>query len=142
MKTFGDWLDEAKQVTGSDYRTAKILGITRQRISQLRAEKKGASNKICLGVAEILGVSPLEIIASVECEKEPENSKNWQKYLTSAAAILSVVVFANLFFDSNAYAFSLTDKNIHYAQLLAALLMWSILYFHSKNKPRNGSIFS
>lgn len=107
MRKIVDWLDDAKRITGSDYATAKKLGTSRQMVSKMRSGATIPSNKTCERLAEIINVSPLEIIASCEVEKDPNEAGRWQKWL-GAAAILSCVVMADSLFNSMAYAEPLT----------------------------------
>ncbi len=106
MRTIREWLDDLKEVTGSDYMTAKRVGTSRQNISHYRSGRQLPSVKVCERMAEILDVSPLEIIASCEVQKDPNEAERWKKWV-AAAAILSGVLFVDLFLESEAYAHSL-----------------------------------
>lgn len=103
MRSIVDWLDNAKRITGSDYATAKQIGVTRQSISKMRAGGHIPSNKICERLAEIIGVNPLEIIASCEVAKDPSEAERWKRWL-GAAAILACVLFSDFTLNSKAYA--------------------------------------
>lgn len=103
MKTIVDYLDEAKEKTGSDYKTAQVLDVTRQYVSKMRAGK-GVSNEAAVKLAGILSIDPMEIIAAAEANKHPEKADFWGKWV-AAAVILSVAAFSEMpekpvFFDS------------------------------------------
>lgn len=89
MKTISDYLDDAKRITGSDYETAKRLGVRRQAISKQRA-RNTLSNELCVSLAEILGVDPMKIIAASSAQKNPIF---WQRWV-AAICILTVAGFA------------------------------------------------
>ncbi|MBB6324358.1 helix-turn-helix domain-containing protein [Paraburkholderia sp. SIMBA_009] len=85
MRTTIEWLDAAKARLDiqSDYAAAKALGVTRSTISGYRTGRTVFDEKICIRVAEILGVDPLEVIASarVESAKDAETRGVWMHAL-------------------------------------------------------------
>ncbi|MCC6143395.1 MAG: hypothetical protein IT368_06285 [Candidatus Hydrogenedentes bacterium] len=89
------YLDAAKEKTGSDYATAKALGVTPQTISMAR--KHGSiSNELARKIAELIGCSPLDVIAAGEVAKHPERRKNWEKWVTAASIMLAIGATNNL----------------------------------------------
>jgi len=114
MKTLIELLDEAKKVTGSDYKTAERLEVRRQYLSDAR-KGKGFSVEKCRELAEIIKISPLDIIAAAEVAKHPERQKNWSKWVASFA-ILSVLIMGSTSYKSKAYADSASERFIHYTQ--------------------------
>lgn len=91
MKTLIDYIDRAKEKSGSDYATAKALGVTRQAISLARTGR-GMTPTNCVRLAEYLEVDPLEVIAASEVTKNPENKAVWQRWAVTAALILGILV--------------------------------------------------
>ncbi|WP_186113239.1 helix-turn-helix transcriptional regulator [Burkholderia gladioli] len=85
MKTTIEWLDAAKARLDlqSDYAAAKALGVTRSTISGYRTGRSVFDEKTCIRVAEILGIDPLEVIASarVESAKDAETRGVWMHAL-------------------------------------------------------------
>lgn len=70
MKTTIEWLDALKEHLGlpSDYATAKALGVTRSTVSGYRTGRSVFDQATCIKVAELMGVDPFEIIASINAE--------------------------------------------------------------------------
>lgn len=81
MKTTIEWLDavKARLDLPSDYAAAKALGVTRGAVSKYRNQLSVFDEKTCIRVAEILGVDPLEVIASarVESAKDAQTRTVW-----------------------------------------------------------------
>ncbi|PRE65488.1 hypothetical protein C6P96_08485 [Burkholderia multivorans] len=81
MKTTVQWLDAVKTRLDlpSDYAAAKTLGVTRSAVSAYRNGRSVFDEKTCIRVAEILGVDPLEVIASarVESAKDAQTRTVW-----------------------------------------------------------------
>ncbi|MGB3610519.1 MAG: hypothetical protein WA987_09090 [Cellvibrio sp.] len=69
MVTTKDLLDLLKEQLGSDYKTAKALGVTTQRISQLRTRGGVFTDEQGLKVSEILGFPAETIILSLAAER-------------------------------------------------------------------------
>lgn len=93
MKHIIDYLDQAKTITGSDRQTAFRLGISQGYIATIRGGKS-ISDDLCLQLAELLDIDPMEIIAAKNAErtKSPEMRKKWEAILKSVAAVLVVAV--------------------------------------------------
>ena len=121
MKNLANWLDDAKAKSGSDYKTASELKITRQAISKAR-NKHSMSNNTARKLAEYLNVNPMLIIAAVEIEKHPEEKAGWTKWV-AAMVILSVLGLSNNGYVSKGYAESAIDPFIHYTQLLLCVIL-------------------
>ena len=114
MRTLIELLDEAKIVSGSDYKTAERLGVRRQYLSDAR-KGKGFSVEKCRELAEIIKKSPLEIIAAAEVAKHPERKKDWSKWV-AGFAITTVLILGNTTQTSKSYADSIMQPFIHYTQ--------------------------
>lgn len=69
MVTTSDLLDLLKDKLGSDYKTAKALGVTTQRISQLRTVGGVFTDAQGLKAAEILDFPQEAIILSLAAER-------------------------------------------------------------------------
>lgn len=122
MKKLSDYLDMAKKVTGSDYKTAQVLNVTRATVSAAR--KSGVMNvENCIGLAKILDIHPEGIIAACDVAKNPENEKFWLKWV-AAAIIVSGPMMINLSYNSMTYADYFNGQFIDYA-LLVVLVMFA-----------------
>lgn len=81
MKTLENYLDEFKEKLNiqSDYALAQELGVNRQQISKIKNGTTAIGRSKCLRVASGLKIDPLEIIATVEANKEknPEVKSMW-----------------------------------------------------------------
>lgn len=110
MMTTIQFLDRMKDTLGSDYKTAKALGVTTQRVSQIRTRGGIFTDEQGLKIAEILGYKQEFVILSLaaeRAEKSPAFSilktiadrfepKNMAAALLLCALALPVVLSDNL----------------------------------------------
>ena len=120
MKNLNYWLDLAKEKSGSDYRTAKIIGMTRQGISAAR-NRQAISSSNAAKLADYLGVDPIKIIAAADVDKNPENAKIWSKWV-AASVILTLGITTGYQGISTGYADIAFYNSIDYAQLAVIAL--------------------
>ena len=82
MKTT-NFLDEIKKARGvtSDYALAKILDTRHTNISNYRNGRSHFDGLMCIKVADVLGLDPGYVMASIEAEraKSEEVRKVWEK---------------------------------------------------------------
>ncbi|KVD05453.1 helix-turn-helix domain-containing protein [Burkholderia ubonensis] len=108
MKTSAEWLDavKARLDLPSDYAAAKILQVTRQTVSGYRVGRATLDDEVCLRVAEILGLNPFEVMASVRIEriKDDERRSLWEHALEKFSA-----GFRTLVLRANAYGTRLSQ---------------------------------
>jgi DNA-binding CsgD family transcriptional regulator len=86
----------------SDYRLAKIIGISASAVSNYRRRGGGFDNATCWRVADILGIDPREVIAAVERDRAKDDSmrKVWEGRLAvlggkaAALAVCSILLQA------------------------------------------------
>ena len=79
----------------SDYRMAKILGVSRAMMSEYRTNKQRLSSLMCLKVAELLGEDPQYVLACIQAERAQNAAvrKAWEKIAGSAAcAVLALAL--------------------------------------------------
>ena len=71
----------------SDYRLAKVLGLTQQALSNYRNRGTVMDATTALRVAELLNKPPLAVIADTEIERarRPEIKKTWMRYALGVA---------------------------------------------------------
>jgi|GEM_PF-6852515 len=77
MSNIGELLDAAKEKTGSDYKTAKLLGITPQKVCDWRSDRpKGrAQPEDHALVAELAGLDPEDALVRAIIEKHADTPK-------------------------------------------------------------------
>ncbi len=93
MADLNDYLDRMREITGSDYKTAQHLGITRQAVSQAR-KRGGLGDDECLQIAEAIGTDPIQVIAAanVARTKSPAMRERWERYTGAAAGAFLLVI--------------------------------------------------
>ena len=97
MKKLVQYIDDAKAITGSDYKTAQRMGVTRAAISRYRNGVGFPDEYGVFQLAEILGMDERELFIDLAMQKEknPEKRHYWEKLGGVAAKIflsLSVAV--------------------------------------------------
>ncbi len=129
MKTQQKYLDDLADLTetGSDYAIAKMLGVTRQRISNYRAGRHHFDQEMCFRVAEALGLNPIEVIAALAAEKEKDKEKarawreRYRRYAGRAAAVFLAAALSVSPRTGSAAEFNISDitrtQNMYYAHL-------------------------
>lgn len=101
MSSINELLDSAKTVTGSDYKTAQRLGITRQRLYAWRTGDQNAQPEDHALVAAIAGADPEEALVRAVLAKHADTPKG-ERLLTALGKGLRVTgaVVTSLFFAS------------------------------------------
>jgi len=61
MKTIIDYLDELKEKTGSDYKSVKLLKVSRNTISTIRSRNQ-CGEDTAIKIADALGVKRAEVL--------------------------------------------------------------------------------
>lgn len=92
-----DFLDalKARYNLRSDYAVAKLLGISCQRTSMYYSGTRRFNPEMSIQVAELLGLDPISVLASVELEREtrPAVRQLWERF---AAGFAFAVLAAGL----------------------------------------------
>ncbi|HEB56797.1 MAG TPA: XRE family transcriptional regulator [Gammaproteobacteria bacterium] len=119
--------------TGSDYAAAKLLGITRQRISNYRTGRNHFDNEMAFKIAVMLDMNPSELIAELSAERArtPEKKKFWQGQFRRLHGATGLTLFALLFIfpslfnpveastlNISRFIRTISVDNIHYAKWL------------------------
>jgi len=96
MNLSAKYLDllQEKTETGSDYAIAKMLDVSRSRISSYRTGASRFDEEMCFKVANALNVEPMEVIAAIKLEqcKAKENLEMagfWASTLKKTGTTLS-----------------------------------------------------
>lgn len=124
--TINEIMDAAKAKTGSDGKTARALGLTRAGASAVR-HHGNISNEVARKLAEIVGCSPLQVIAAAEIAKHPERAERWKKW-AGTAAILTAGIIVYSSFNSTAYAAFNDATNYTLCAVAIRLLAQWMLY--------------
>ena len=78
-------IDRAKQKFGSDYRSAKVIGVSTSYLSKVRAGEKPMSPEVASDLAEAIGEDP--IIAAIEAlaarAKTKEEAQKWKRRIAA-----------------------------------------------------------
>jgi hypothetical protein len=83
-------LDAAKAVTGSDYKTAKALEVTSQRLSDWRKERQPVPVADVVLLAEIAGLRPEEWAARAIVERYEGTAKGDKLYRALGKSSLAI----------------------------------------------------
>ena len=99
MKTINDFLEDAKSITGSDYKTAQLMGVTRGSISNYRKGRSMPDQYAVFQLAEILKIDEVDlfICLGAEGEKNPAKKAYWEK---RAGGFAQIWMMAGLVFFS------------------------------------------
>lgn len=95
MKTTNEYLDHVKKVRGiaSDYALAKLLNVTRHRVSGIRRGTDRLTSTECLRLALAGELDVREIIAAVAIERgDDETKKLWRIYVKKQLGQAAVCV--------------------------------------------------
>lgn len=121
MKSILNYLDDLKEKNGSDYKTAQMLKITKESVSQIR--KRGTvSDETAVKMADLLKINQSEVlIAAAIARSEGDVKSAWERIskMTGIAASVLLTVLITLpnigYLDIKGASFA---NNIHYAQCL------------------------
>ncbi|WP_246791777.1 DUF3693 domain-containing protein [Burkholderia perseverans] len=98
MKTTVDYLDaiKARLDLPSDYAVAKALHLTRAAVSKQRLGHSAFDETTALRVADILGLDPMEVIASAHIERarDEETRRLWERALGKVTGAAATAAFA------------------------------------------------
>lgn len=96
-----DYLARCKRVhhIESDYALAKLLGVSRQAVSNWQRGQFTLGNRDCYKVAELLGMDPALIIADMEAERAERAGKDddatwWREARKKLLQVLAIVGIA------------------------------------------------
>lgn len=118
MTATTDLLDRWKdlQRIETDYRAAKVLGVTRSAVSSWRHEAHQMSPTTALRIAEDLGLDPWPVIAQLHAETldpKPEAAR-WRRYCARVCvAVLATFALTATPNDDSAQAHLMTYKSLN-----------------------------
>ncbi len=102
MKTAQEYVEDLAKLTdtGSDYAVAKMLRISTSRMSNYRSGRNLFDNEMCVKIAELLHIDPLEVIAAMESLRQQKQhntvmQKFWEGiFKKSSAAMVALAILA------------------------------------------------
>lgn len=141
MKTTADYLDDAKKklCVESDYALAKWLEINTGILSGFRSGKRQLDNYTAARIANLLEISPLEIIATSEMEREKDSDRRrfWEQVRKRG---VNSVLGITLLFSGLTVIHEIAEHkyNIHYALfvLLVLVAVGYLIQAHAKAKKQ------
>jgi len=87
------YLERVKEQCGlrSDYALAKCLGITQPEANLIRRGRKTPNPELCVRIAKLLGLNPVELLLVAQKDKAPKPVKTyWSMALTAVDVMLQV----------------------------------------------------
>lgn len=97
MKTIKDYLDDLKEKTGSDYKTAQKLNIDKSAISNIR-KRHLMSDETAIKIANALEIDAGEVlVAAAMARSKGEIKTKWEEVMKkiSIAACFAMLLFFN-----------------------------------------------
>jgi hypothetical protein len=96
MKTVVEYLNDLKEKTGSDYRSAKLLNIQKTSVSMIRSRGK-MSDETAIKMADLLGIDRKEVVISATIARsEGEVKKIWENISKMSGIAASVTLASAL----------------------------------------------
>lgn len=110
MKTILNYLDDLKEKNGSDYKTAKLLEITRESVSGIR--KRGTvADETAIKMADLLGIDRSEVlIAAAIARSDGEVKKSWEN-ISRLSGIAASVLMACILTSNKAETAGVSSVN-------------------------------
>jgi hypothetical protein len=111
-------LNKAKNITGSDYMTAKRLQVSRQYVSKVR-NGNAMSVAFAFDLAELIGEDPAKVLAAHQADQAhtPEERRRWERWVAAAlVAILATTGVPGIIEKSVGYVHAAQGQVIHYAK--------------------------
>jgi predicted transcriptional regulator len=143
MNKITKYLDLMKEKTGSDYQTAKELGITKSAVSKMRKNKR-LDDVNAIKIAEFLEIEPEEILlAATIARSKGETKKAWEK-ISQLAGIINYSILTGTLINPtlSMIKIELAKAGICILCKIKKPLITSVKLFkflekiqHDKNKP-------
>jgi hypothetical protein len=98
MKTINEYLDDLKEKSGSDNKSAKLLKMTNTAISHIRRRGQ-LGEETAIKIADLLGIDRSEIlIAAAIARSEGEVKQAWLKTANKIGHAATMIMMLNGFF--------------------------------------------
>lgn len=96
MKTIVDYLDDLKEKTGSDYKSVKLLNVSRNTISTIRSRNQ-CGDDTAIKIADLLGIDEGEVlIAAAIARSEGAVKKAWMNVSKHAGIAAGIAIVSTL----------------------------------------------
>lgn len=95
MKSIIDYLNDCKEKTGSDYRSAMEMGIERMTISSIR--KRGQmSDETAIKIADLLGIKQSDVLIAAAIARSTGEVKTAWESISRMSGIASLVLVSSM----------------------------------------------
>lgn len=128
-----DFLDEIHERYGwTDYRIAKVIGLTQSRVSQIRHGQAGLSETTAQRIADLLDRDPYFIYAVTRAgsAKKPEEKAFWSQFVKRLGALVAAcsLGLSGISAPSPTQASTAPDKPsyVYYVKFLRRWLGWCV----------------
>ncbi|MFI3136980.1 MAG: hypothetical protein QX197_09400 [Methylococcaceae bacterium] len=92
MKSVIEYLDDLKEITGSDYKSAKMLNIQKTSVSMIRSRGK-MSDETAIKMAELLGINKDEVLmAATIARSHGEVKASWERISKLSGLAASILM--------------------------------------------------
>lgn len=126
VKSITNYLDDLKEICGSDYATAKKLEIKKESVSMIR--KRGQiSDETAIKIAEVLKIEKSEmLIAAAIARSNGEVKTEWENLAKKAGLAASVIIALSININQEIYnKNSILDNNsLPIICIMRSLLEW------------------
>lgn len=96
MKTIVSYLDDLKELKGSDYRIAKLMKTGQSTISNIRSRNQ-CGDETAIKIADLLGIERTEVlIAAAIARSEGEVKKSWETISKMSGIAASIALASAL----------------------------------------------
>ena len=125
MKSIVEYLDDLKEKTGSDYMTAKKLGMSKVSISCIRSRGQ-MSDDTAIKMADLLGVDRTEVlIAATIARSHGEVKQSWEKIskmsgIAAGLAIFGVINLANSSIENELPSIHYMAQSVYYVKFMVS----------------------
>lgn len=152
MKSIINYLDDLKEITGSDYKTAKLLNLTKEAVSKIRIRGQ-TGDETAIKMADALGVERDELLISAAIARSTGEVKTaWEKIgkLSGIAASMAVVATVSFSVYSMAYDGNLLSDEGAIIYIMRSLITVSLLittilvlvYWSSRHGSKKNKLLS
>jgi len=92
MKTIIEYIDDLKEKNGSDYKTAQLLNISKESVSQIR--KRGTvADETAIKMADLLGIDEAELLISAAVARSGGRTRTAWERISKHVSIISILMF-------------------------------------------------
>ncbi|MDD2661360.1 MAG: hypothetical protein PHY54_17045 [Methylococcales bacterium] len=129
MKTIIDYLDDLKEKTGSDYKSAKLLKTNQSSISTIR-KRSQCGDETAVKMADLLGINQSEVlIAAAIARSEGDVKSAWERISKMTGIAASVLLAVLITLPNISYSdIDLNNDSIIYIMRSAHTQPWATAF--------------